>query len=323
MRSMKNKCCSRSSGVVAGVIFIFLGTFLSAQSLTPSQLQARFNTGVDFYSHGRWQEAVQELRLVHSQAVTKEQRAEALFWISLSELSAGQYAEALRDMDALVETDPANFRIAELLYHRGRVLYYLGRFDESIVNLKRYADSFVNESGSVKNPADGDKRAAALYWIGECLFSMGQLDMAVDIFRYVAAEFPASTKYEASVYKIDLINQKKIEAELLNLLKLSHEESLRNMEEFRRREATYEQAMIAYQRRIAEMLRDTRLQDLENENSQYRQKLEAAESRITTLENSLRETTTVLDQFRYTTSLERLRNLRSSAQEIENRIGGN
>jgi hypothetical protein len=36
------------------------------------------------------------------------------------------------------------------------------------------------------------------------------------------------------------------------------------MEEYRRKELNYEQALNAYQRRIAEIMRETRVQELEN-----------------------------------------------------------
>jgi len=42
------------------------------------------------------------------------------------------------------------------------------------------------------------------------------------------------------------------ENELLTLLKWSHEESLRVIEEFQRREKAYEQALSVYQRRLSE-----------------------------------------------------------------------
>jgi tetratricopeptide (TPR) repeat protein len=294
--------------------FLFFALLLAfaesgfAQSL-PVEPQSRLATGIQLYSQGRWRDAVLELRRVQAEAPTRELRAEALFWISMAELSAGEYEEALRDMDVLQETDPGNRWLQELPYHRGRALYHLGRFNEAIVLLKGYADSILPGPGGFLNSADASRKAAALYWTGECLFSMGQLDMASDIFRIVTEEFPGNTKYEASMYRIALINQKKVETELLELLKLSHEESLRNMEEFRRREISYDQALGAYQRRIADMLRDSRFQELEESNARYQEQLGLAEERIRLLENSL--------------TVERLNTLRESASELEERIRGN
>jgi TolA-binding protein len=120
--------------------------------------------------------------------------------------------------------------------------------------------------------------------MGECLYSLGLLDRAGELFLIITEEYSHSPKYEAASYRIALINQKKVETELLALLKWSHEESLKTMEEYQRRERSYDQALMAYQKRIADMLKDTRLSDLENENAQYRQMLASAEERIRLLE---------------------------------------
>jgi tetratricopeptide (TPR) repeat protein len=144
-------------------------------------------------------------------------------------------------------------RIGELPYHKGRVLYYLGRYDEAIVLLKSYADGVGEGHDS--------RKSASLYWIGECLFSLGQLDKAGEVFTIITEEYPQSVKFEAASYRLALIKQKKIEAELLALLTWSHEESLKTTEEYQRRERTYDQALIAYQKRIAELLRSGRSSD--------------------------------------------------------------
>ena len=313
-------------------LFFTSQAFAVAQSLSPGaiafeqlqavggqeQAQARLMAGVNLYSQGKWREAVLELRRAQAEAPTRELRGEALFWISLSELSAGEYEQSLRDMDALEETDPGSRRLKELPYHRGRVLYYLGNYNDAIVLFRNYADSLP--SNDRLSPADTGRKAAAYYWTGECLFSMGQLDRAGDFFRLITEDYSASPKYEASVYRLAMINQKKVETELLGLLKWSHEDSLRNMEEYRRRESAYDQALSAYQKRIADMQKDTRLQDLEDSNANFREQLILAEERIRTLENTLRETSSTLEQVRDSTSLERLKDMKASAQELENLI---
>jgi TolA-binding protein len=135
---------------------------------------------------------------------------------------------------------------------------------------------------------EDSRKSAALYWIGECLFSLGQLDKAQEIFTLITDQYPHSAKFEASSYRLGLINQKKIEIELLALLRWSHEESLKTMEEYQRRERTYDQALTAYQKRVADMLKDTRLADLESANAEYRKQLAEAEERIISLEENLK-----------------------------------
>jgi len=305
---------------------------LSAAAPEPGQMQAagrqdqtqsRLTTGINLYSRGKWHEAVLELRRLQAEAPGKELRGEALFWISLSELAAGEYEASLRDMDALEETDPGNYRLKELAYHRGRALYYIGRYDEAIILFKQYADSLLPGEGQVLSSADKSRKAAAYYWTAECLFSMGQLDKSGEFFRLITDEYPGSPKHEASVYRLAMINQKKVENELLNLLQRSHEESLRTMEEFRRKESAYDQALSAYQKRITEMLKDTRVQELEESNAHLQEQFIAAEERIRSLENALRETSSTLEKAKDTASMEKLESLKTSTQELENLIREN
>jgi tetratricopeptide (TPR) repeat protein len=259
-------------------------TSLDNRASPASRISPRLQGGIELYSEGKWREAVIELRRAQAEALSPEQRAEALYWISLAELSAGEYEAALRDMEELVRAAPSSPRRAELPYHKGRAYYYLGRYDEAVALLKDYSDR-VGEG-------EDSRKSASLYWIGECLYALGQLDKARDVFTLITEQYPQSAKFEASSYRIDLINQKKVEMELLALLKWSHEESLRTMEEYQRRERSYDQALIAYQKRIADMLKDTRLADLENANADYRKQLAGAEERIRALETILAEKST-------------------------------
>jgi TolA-binding protein len=242
----------------------------------------RLQSGLALYQEGRWREAAGELRRARTEAEDPELKGEASYWIALAELSSGDYNGAIRDMEALETTAPESRRLREIPYHKGRALYHLGRYDEALMLLKLYADGI---GGALPGSGAASRKSAALYWIGECLYAMGQLDYARDIFMMVTTEYPQSAKYEASSYRLGLINQKKIEEELLTLLKWSHEESLRAIEEYQRRERSYDQALIAYQKRIAELLKDTHITDLEAANARYRQQLQEAEARIRALES--------------------------------------
>lgn len=253
--------------------------------------------GIALYGESRWREAVIELRRAGAEALDEKGRADALYWTGLAELSAGEYEAALADMEELERIFPGYS--GETLYHKGRVLYYLGRYDEAVILLREYADR-----------EEGVKKAAALYWMGECLFSLGRLDQARDLFTMITVQYPQSAKYEASAYRLALINQKKRESELLELLKWSHEESLNTAEDFRRRERSYDQALIAYQKRLAEMMKE----DPASPGGDYRSELAAAQARIAELEAMLGMGTGETDRQR------RLRELRNQAGRMEDGI---
>jgi tetratricopeptide (TPR) repeat protein len=224
------------------ICFIF--TFSWAQSAKPLN---SLNQGIALYAEGKWQEAIAELRKAQEEVEpgtdANSKKAEILYWISLAEIGAGDYEAAMIDLDEITAIDPSSFWNLEVPYHKGRCLYFLGEFDNAIIVLNEYADAVT----------DSMKKASSFYWAGECLYSLGQFQLAQDVFYRIIDEFPQSVKYEAAKYRIALINQKKVEAELLAILKWSHEESLKTVEAYQRRERSYDQAIIAYQKRIADM----------------------------------------------------------------------
>jgi tetratricopeptide (TPR) repeat protein len=286
------------------MVFVFLIVLPAgiAVSQTPqargqAQLspQARLQYGVSLYGRGFWPEAVAELRLTYSTTSDPGIKADALYWIAMTELAAGNYENSIRAMDELARLSPANTKYAEVPYHRGRVYYYLGRYDEAVSLFRIYIDSIA-----VDVPGEQARKPAALYWMGECLYSLGQLNKAQDVFSLIVEQYPQSVKFEASSYRLALINQKKVEVELLSILKWTHEESLKTEEEYQRRERTYDQAIIAYQKKIAEMLRDSHLADLEASNADYRRRLTEARAQIATLERRLEEAGIARTATRYT-----------------------
>jgi TolA-binding protein len=317
--------CTAQSGIIgAEARLAALPAQEDSQDSRPAPGYVRLRRGLDFYQESRWREAITELRRSQEEAVDPELKAEALYWIALSEISAKDYIGAVQDIDTLERIAPESKRLRDTPYHKGRALYYLGRYEEGLLLLKLYADSI---GGLPPAASDGAARkSAALYWMGECLYAMGQLDYAREIFTIVTQDYPRSAKFEASSYRLALIHQKKIEEELLNLLKWSHEESLKAIEEYQRRERSYDQALIAYQRRIAELLKDSRLEDLDTSNTQYRRQLTEAEDRIRQLETELLDYRSFMgagsaaggDSDRQ----RRLENIRSSAAELADTLRG-
>jgi TolA-binding protein len=290
----------RSFCLVFTLIFCVGFTFgqtegLSAESglspesgLSSESLEETLKTGITLYSEGKFTEAADHLRYITAIASDASLVSEALYWISLSELSAGDYNRALEGLSALERARPREELALEIPYHRGRILYYQGKFEDAIVSLSAYSNKLA--------PRDSGLRAAALYWIGESLYSLGQLDKAEGVFAQIVELYPESVKYEAASYRIDLIQQKKIEAELLSILKWSHEESLKTLEEYQRREKSYDQAIVAYQRRISDMLNESRTSELAG--TEYELQMTDSERRIAALEASLAAANAALAELR-------------------------
>jgi tetratricopeptide (TPR) repeat protein len=234
---------------------IILGLLLLAQGLPAQQNRnspflLKFQEGSRSYGEMRMFEAAAQFRNAQEISNNANDWAQATYWVILAELALGDYGSAIRDMDELDRIAPRSGFARDMVYHRGRAYYNQGYFEDALLCFKRYNDSVPSGDNDA-----ADRKAAAFFWMGECLYSMGQFSDAEKFYSWVVSKYPASPKVEVSGYRIDLIKQKKIEAELLSLLRWSHEESLRNSEENQRKIRTYENTLNAYQRRIAELTR--------------------------------------------------------------------
>jgi TolA-binding protein len=268
-----------------GLLLLIAGVIFAQERPQYSQF---FDYGTNLYHASRWMDAAAQFRSAQEIADNTGDWSEALYWLILAELAASDYGSALRDMDLLERRAPGSARSKDIVYHRARAYYNLGYFEDALVTFKRYND----------NAKDDDylRKAAAFFWMGECLYSMGQLEKAEEFYNWIITQYPGSPKYEMSSYRIDLIKQKKIEQELLTLLRWSHEESLRTNEDYQRRIRAYEQALDFYQKRVAELSSDTRVVDLENMNAEYQDKLASAEAevrRLRELQRGMEEQRTV------------------------------
>jgi len=269
--------------------------------------------GIELFRQRRWSEAIWELRLVQTETPSRQLRAEALFWISIAHISAGEYEQSLREMQLLERTYPENHRIAQLPYHRGRAFFYLGRYNEAITLFTQYSNSITAHTfGGALTPSDVDSMVSSLYWIGESYLALGRTDEAIEIFSSIVTQYPSSSKFNAAAFRLALVYRKSLETELLQLLRWSHEESLRNMEEFQRRELVYEH--FARADRVPGS--DSRVDGIGEDVRRLQEELSDAKERIAFLESVLKaneDQGLPVDN----SALQRLRLLRLAAEDIE------
>jgi tetratricopeptide (TPR) repeat protein len=218
--------------------FFCVAGVLTQQQPPLSLLAPRLANGINLYGEGRWGEAIIELRRSQGETTDSSLRAEAQFWIAMCEFSAGDYQNALHDFDEFARIDPRSRRMVEIPYHKARTLFYLGRYNEALPLFKQYSDSiridgrYVNGvrmddwasySSPLDNQDDYNRKASAIYWVGECLYALEQYDEAEAVFTTVIAEFTRSHKYEVSVNRIALIKEKRIQSGLLDIVKWNQE----------------------------------------------------------------------------------------------------
>jgi tetratricopeptide (TPR) repeat protein len=303
---------------------IFLWIFIALGGIHHGSAQTHrsgLDLGINLYRAGKWSEAAWELRRSQMEAANPGQLAESLYWISLTEFSLGEYAAVLRDINDLQRIAPAGLRINNILYYKGRSLYYLERHNEALVLFRAYAN-FLDRSGP-NTPGALVQKSVLAYWIGECLFSLGQQDQAVEQFTSVVNARPRSEKYEAAFYRIALIRQNKIQAEILDMLNWSYDEYLKNVEEYRQREEAYDKTIDAYRTQVDRILLDaSQRTELEAEIARYQKLLAEAEAQIHILETSLNNAgkTSVSSGTGPGTedNLRRIRELKASAERLRN-----
>lgn len=234
--------------------------FLGVEALCAQQRAAganRLRAGVELYGRGLWDEAAGELRRCQSETADAGVRAEAQFWIGMSEIAAGHYREALLGFDEIPRLDPSSPRRQDALYQKGRVLYQLGNYNEAIILFKNYADNIHVDGGSARGgraeernsriaSSDGyNRKAAAIFWMGECLYALDEFDRAASMYKTIIEQYSSSVKNEAALQRLAMIQQKMTEEGLLEVIKLSASEEP---------DAAYNDALLAYKNSIAPFL---------------------------------------------------------------------
>lgn len=288
------------------VFFIFSGLLYGQDSL---------NRGLEAYSRGDWAGAVVSFKRAASENGAAS--GDAGYWLVMAETAMGDYKSALRDADSFLENYPQDKRYGDMLYQKGRILHLSGKYDDSIVVLGTFANSY---SGN-------EYVSSAVYWIGENLYLLGRFDEAEKMYRKVLAEYPLSVKKEASSYKIQLIEQKEREEELLEILRWSHEESLKVIEEYSRRERNYEQALNAYQKKVSGTIQEM---DASSEAELLAEQKKNAQlsDRIETLTAMNGELTSILESMTRDSEapdselIKRIQDLKQKAETIKNSGSG-
>jgi len=233
------------------LIFLFFLTvhLVSAQNPAGETLLSR---GLDDMRNGSSAAAAESFRKILNDDSMRSIYPDALYWLIKADMVLGEYDEAARAADGFLTAYGKHEYAQEIAYQRGRLLFLEDDPDAAIVSL----GSFIQD-----NP-DSIFVPSALYWTGESLMNLGRLEEADEIFSELLRQYPASVKREAARYRRSEISLMYRERELLDLIKWSHEEYLRDSEEFYRRESGYEKLIEDYQSRLSDV--DESVQNLIN-----------------------------------------------------------
>jgi len=220
------------------VYFIFIPGIGQA---TNDKAKIILNQGIEYFKNNQFDLAALRFRDVTQNDQFKEYHGFAYFMLAKSYMALRNFGSAAKNLEYFLINYPEHTYYSEAFYLKGKLIYYQGDFESAINVLKDFINTYKN-SPFIPN---------SYFFVGECLFYLGHFDEAQTFYDYVLQKYPVSYKVEAARYRISLIGFKKRETELLKLLKWSYEDSLNAIEEYQRRERTYEQVITAYQKRLA------------------------------------------------------------------------
>lgn len=271
-----------------------LGGMVFGQAVRPAgaavnpEILASLRSGIGLFAEARYTEALPLFDALFMNSEAGALRAEGAYWSAMAHIALRNYAAAEAMIDLFLEAFPDHQRLEELLYQQGRVYYLQQKYEQALQILNAYMVLYP----------ESEVFSSVLFWIAESLYELGRLTDAERLYQTISENYSDSVKAEAARYRLDLIRFKYRETELLTLLRWSHEESLKVIEEFQRREKSYEQALQQYQRQIASLQQgdasgQTALTDqiarLEDQLAQLQQQLVARELELAAA-NAARQT---------------------------------
>lgn len=171
--------------------------------------------GLDAYSKGDFSSAV--ICFQKSLDASGGKNEEAQYWLTMALASGKNYSEALSEAKRFLALYPHSLKTPDMIYQKGRIDCALGHYETAISTLYDFIERYPNDKAL----------ASAYFWIGESLYNTGRFDEARTIFSVIVLDYPESAKAEPAKYKLALIDQAATQNELLRLLKLSNDETIR------------------------------------------------------------------------------------------------
>ena len=252
---------------VRPLAFLLAILFVAGPSWLLPAGETALNDGLEAFRRSEFSVAMDHFQTAILDAVDLDTEATAYFWLAKSAMARGRLEEAEKNLEYYLQNFLDHRFIPEARYQQGRLLFLQDDFESAIQLLERF----------IETHPDSPFVANAVYWSGEALFNLGRLEEARRLFQRVLRDFSTSFRVEAARYRISVIELTFREQELLQLLRWSHEEYLRAVDEFQRREAAYQDALNSYR---------LRLQDAAD--GDFREEIIRLNTEIRTLQETLR-----------------------------------
>jgi TolA-binding protein len=270
-------------GVAALLLLAVVQVFGFAQAAKSGEIGADMKKGLDLFRKSQFSEALSVFQNILLNPSLAAKQDDIQYWIALSYMGIKDYDNAERSVSQYLSSHgPAAPSYADALYQQARIYFLQGRFESAISVFNSFLSAYPNH----------DFYPSALFWSGECMYQLGHFEEAAKVFTALTQSYPGGVKTEAANYRLELIKLKYREEELLRLLKWSHEDSLKMVEEYKKREKTYEQAINIYQKQAGSDARtsDASQQELDGLRAQIatlKSDADAKAQRVADLESAL------------------------------------
>ncbi len=250
--------------------------FLCAASFAQTQDASRYAYGEDLvygleaYKNKDWSNALFFLRKA---AGVKESSSEEVWLLMiLTEMHVGDYYAVLRDADVFSRRFPSSRYIPHIEYQIQLARFGLGLYEESAEGFSAFAATY----------SDHPLLPSALFWAGESLYRQYEYARSLPLYKRVVDEYPESSKYAESVYRIELLKQREREEKLLYLLRVTGEEAASAREDYERQVKLLQgEEALSLKRNVQKL--EEKLAALQTSYEESRQQNEALNTRVNEL----------------------------------------
>ena len=250
--------------------------FLCAASLVQAQDAPRYAYdedlvyGLEAYKNKDWSNALFFLR--KASGVKESSSEEVWLLMILTEMHVSDYYAVLRDADVFSRRFPSSRYIPHIEYQIQLARFGLGLYEEAAEGFSAFTATY----------SDHPLLPSALFWAGESLYRQYEYARALPLYKRVVDEYPESSKYAESVYRIELLKQREREEKLLYLLRVTGEEAASAREDYERQVKLLQgEEALSLKRNVQKL--EEKLAALQTSYEESRQQNEALNTRVNEL----------------------------------------
>ena len=250
------------------ILFLIL-TFSVSTAFSETNWSAEEAKARSLYDAGKYDQSIVLFREILLSSKNETIKREAYFWLGKAYMSVEKYAQAMTNLEYyLANFQKTGSNYPEAVYQKGVLLYMQEQYEAAYQQLAEFAKTYKKDK----------LVSSAYFWMGESMYALGQLDNAELYYGIVVKKFPRSSKFQPAQYKLELIEHKRAELVLQNLLKWSQEQYLATLNQNKVKEKSLLQALEEYRRRELlsdeNMLNASEIVNLKTENEQLKKKVE-------------------------------------------------